>query len=220
MSDSIVTITVRGQSETRLAPERGIANVAVSLDGPERDMVLSQVGQAAESIRGELTVLKQTGRLEDWSSERMTVWSDRPWNNEGLQLDPVHHASVDFTATFADFSELSDWLGGIMAQPGVQVGHIAWELTAETRVRVERETATSAIDVAATRAAAYAAALGLSVVTPLEVADWGLLSEGRPQPFGTPGMMRTASVKMAGGPEFQPGQVVVSAAVEARFAAS
>jgi len=80
--------------------------------------------------------------------------------------------------------------------------------------------AAEAVGVAVDRATAYAAALGRGTVTPLEIADVGLLSTPGEQGSGpSPRMMNAAFSADAGGTELrlQPDDIVVSAAVEARF---
>lgn len=221
MSD--VTITVRGESQTRIAPERAIAHVTVSADGPERGAVVERIAALAEPVRSELSARKAAGTITDWSSQRVSVWSDRPWNNEGKQLDLVHHASVEITATFTDVIALSDWLNGVAEKDGLQVGAVEWQLTPETRARVEREVAIEAVSVAVERATAYAAAIGKATVTPLEIADLGLLSDGRPEAASAPRMFARAAMDAAGSSpavDFRPDDIVVSAGVEARFTAS
>lgn len=217
-----VTITVRGESQTRIAPERAVAHVTASADGHERGTVVERIAALAEPVRAELTARKAAGSITDWSSQRVSVWSDRPWNNEGKQLDLVHHASVELTATFSDVIALSDWLNTIAETDGLQIGVVDWQLTPETRARIERDVAIDAVAVAVERATAYAAAIGKATVTPLEIADLGLLSDARPEASPAPRMFARASMDAAGSPavDFHPDDIVVSAGVEARFRAS
>jgi len=217
MSD--VTITVRGESQTRVLPERAVAHVTASADGPDRAVVVQQVAALTGSLRAEITARVASGAIADWSSQRMSVWADRPWNSEGRQLDLVHHASVELTATFTDPGSLSDWLNDIAATEGLQVGAVEWQLTPETRARVEREVATDAVAIAVQRAGAYAAAIGRHEVIPVEIADLGLLGASA-SPL--PRMMKAASFDAASAGaavEFRPDEIVVSAGVEARFVA-
>lgn len=221
---SEVTITVRGSNQTRIAPERAVAHVTARADGPARGAVVERIAALAAPLRTHLTERKTAGAIAEWSSQRVSVWSERPWNAEGRQLDLVHHASVEFTATFTDFMLLSDWLNDIAEQDGLQVGDVQWELSPETRARVERDVAAAAVTVAVERATAYAAAIGRATVTPLEIADLGLLT-GSGDSGANPQPLRMARVAMAmdaaGAPavDFQPDDLVISAAVEARFAA-
>lgn len=219
---SEVTITVRGEHEARVAPERAIAHVSASVEGPERGAVVEQIAALVSPVREDLTAHKASGTIADWSSQRVSVWADRPWNSDGRQLDLVHHATVELAATFTDFMLLSDWLSEIAGRPGFQVGSVSWELTPETRARVEREVATRAVSVAVERATAYAGAIGRDSLTPVEIADLGLLTDAE-APAGEAMRMMKASMQMdaagAAMVEFQPEDIVVSAGVEARFRA-
>lgn len=220
MSD--VIITVRGESETLVRPERATAHVTVTADGPERGAVVDRVSAIAQPLRADLDARQVAGAVDDWTSQRVAVWSDRPWNSEGRQLDLVHHASVELTATFGDVVQLSDWVDSLVTTDGVQVGGVAWDLSPETRARVEREVATRAVAVAVERATAYAQAIGRESVTPVEIADVGLLDDGA-RPEAAPRMFARAMAMDAGAApavEFRPDDIRVTAAVEARFRAS
>lgn len=219
---SEVTITVRGEHEARVAPERAVAHVSASVDGPERGAVVEQIAALVSPVRDDLTARKASGAIEDWSSQRVSVWADRPWNSDGRQLDLVHHATVELTATFTDFMLLSDWLSDLAGREGFQVGSVAWELTPETRARVERDVATRAVSVAVERATAYAGAIGRESLTPVEIADLGLLTDGDAPARESMRMMKASMQMDAAGSamaEFQPEDIVISAGVEARFRA-
>lgn len=217
---SEVTITVRGESEHRVIPERAIAHVTAAVDGPDRGGVVERIAALAEPVRAELTARKAAGTIDDWSSNRVSVWADRPWNADGRQLDPVHHASVELTATFSDVIALSDWLTSVAATDGLQIGTVDWQLTPETRVELERTVATQAVAVAVERATAYARAIGRESLTPVHIADVGLLADGRPE-APAPRMFARAAAMDAAAPavDFRPDDIVVTAAVEARFIA-
>ncbi|MFC8682622.1 SIMPL domain-containing protein [Microbacterium ureisolvens] len=223
MSD--VVITVRGEHETRIAPERAIAHLTIRAEGPERGAVVERMAGLTEPVRDDLISRKTAGTVAEWTSQRVSVWSERPWNNEGKRLAPVHYATVDFSVTFTDFAVLSWWAGEVAEREGVQLGWIEWKLTPETRAAVERDVATEAVRVAVARATAYASALGLEKVTALELADVGLLTEqSRTESAPAPRMLmaKASFAADAGGApavQLQPEDIVVSAAVEARFAA-
>jgi uncharacterized protein YggE len=219
MSD--VTVTVRGEHERRVAPERATVRLAVTADGPERGPVVERVAAVVAPLQHELEAQRSSGAVAEWSSSSTAIWSDRPWNNEGVQLPLVHHASVDVTATFSDIAAMSAWLSDIAEHDGVQVNGVQWSLTPETRAHVEREVAAEAVEVAVSRATAYADALGFVEVIPAEVADLGLLSRAAAVPEASPKMMCAAFASDAGAPglQLQPEDIVVHAAVEARFRA-
>ncbi|MGM7697154.1 SIMPL domain-containing protein [Microbacterium sp. A84] len=223
MSD--VTITVRGENEARIAPERATIRVTVRTEGSARATVVEQAMNLAEPLRSSITERKDAGTVAEWTSKRLAVRAERPWNNEGKRLALVYHATIDFSATFTEASELSIWVSDISAWDGVEVGSVNWHLTPETRARIEREVASTAVGVAVARAEAYASALGLTSVTPLEIADVGLISNNQP-PAGLQamrargGMAFSASADSGPSMEYEPDDIVVAATVEGRFTAS
>ena len=221
---SEVTISVRGEHETRVAPEEAVAHLSVRAEGPERGAVVERIAALAAPLRDDLATRKDAGGVSDWSSQRVSVWANRPWNNEGKQLALVHYASVEITATFTDFAALSWWISDVAERDGVQVDNVTWQLTPATAKATEAEVAAQAVKVAVDRATAYASAISLATLTPLEIADLGLLTDASAGPAPEPKMMRAmamASMDSGGAPavELQPEDIVVRAAVEARFTA-
>ena len=222
---SEVTITVRGEHELRVAPEEAVAHLSVRAEGPERGAVVERIAAVAAPLREDLESRKAAGTLTEWSSQRVSVWANRPWNNEGKQLALVHYASVEITATFTDFAALSWWISDVAERDGVQVDSVDWRLTPASAKAFEADVAAQAVQVAVARATAYASAIGLRTVTPLEIADLGLLTRAPDQPAPAPKMLRAMSMAAmdAGGAgpavELQPEDIVVTSAVEARFGA-
>ncbi|MEU1970232.1 SIMPL domain-containing protein [Microbacterium sp. NPDC019599] len=222
---SEVVITVRGEHEIRILPERAVAHITVVAEGPERGAVVERIAALAEPVRDDLIARKEAGAVHEWTSQRVSVWSERPWNQDGKRLALVHHATVELTATFTDFLVLSWWASEVVEQEGVQLGWIDWQLTPETRRATEKDAATRAVGVAVARATAYAEAIGLATVTPVQIADLGLLAHDGGGPEAAPMMakaMRSAAFDAVGGAPavtLQPEEITVSAAVEARFSA-
>ncbi|WP_314501712.1 SIMPL domain-containing protein [uncultured Microbacterium sp.] len=218
---SEVTITVRGEHETRVAPEEAVAHISVRAEGPERGAVVERIAAVAAPLREDLASRKDAGGLSEWSSQRVSIWANRPWNNEGKQLALVHYAAVEITATFTDFAVLSWWLSDVAERDGVQIDSVNWRLTSASASSTEAEVAAQAVKVAVDRATAYASAIGLGTVVPLEIADLGLLTDASAGPSAAPKMMRAMAMDSSGGPAvgMQPEDIVVTAAVEARFLA-
>ncbi|WZH36079.1 MAG: SIMPL domain-containing protein [Microbacterium enclense] len=214
---SEVVITVRGESNARVRAEEAAVRVTVVTDGPARGPVVERAQERASSVQDGLVAHLRSGEVSEWSSARVSVWSDRPWNNDGVQLPLVHHAAVELSATFTDAGALSWWLGDVAESDDVQVTAVEWRLSAETRARVERDVAADAVHVAVERATAYADALGLASVAAVEIADAGLLA-ARPENVG-PFAARAMSAD--NGPSFslQPPEIVVTSTVEGRFRA-
>ncbi|GAA2012503.1 SIMPL domain-containing protein [Microbacterium ulmi] len=222
---SEVIITVRGEHETRIAPEEATVRLTVRAEGPERGAVVERIVGLSEPLRDDLAVRKAQGAVREWSSQSVSVWANRPWNDQGRQLALVHYASVELSATFTDFGALSLWITDAAARDGVQIDAVSWQLTPATRKATEADVAARAVSVAVDRANAYAAAIGLSTVTALEIADLGLLTDGG-QPGPVP-LARAAKAMMfatadaGAGPsmELHPEDILVTAGVEARFSA-
>jgi uncharacterized protein YggE len=217
---SEVVITVRGEHQVRIAPERAVVTLSVALDGPERESVIARTVALAEPVREALARRQADGTVEAWSSRRLAVRAERPWSNDGTRLALVHHASVDFSATFLDFADLSSWVADVSAEEGVSVDGTQWTLTPETRTRVEQEVAAEAVRVAVKRATAYASALGLASVEPIEIADAGLISDSSAIDASPKAMRAFAAPPTPSGLELHGDDITVSATVEARFVAA
>ena len=71
---STVVITVRGQAESRTAPEIATLHVSVEFDGTERAGVTERALRLGESIRGEIEQLVSSGAVSEWSSDQLSVW--------------------------------------------------------------------------------------------------------------------------------------------------
>lgn len=217
---SEVVITVRGEHEVRVAPERALVTLSVALDGPDRDTVVSRTLGLADPVREALAARQSSGAVETWSSRRLAVRSERPWSGDGTRLALVHHASVDFSATFVDFAALSAWVGDVSVVEGVSIDGTQWILTPQTRARIEQEVAAEAVRIAVARAGAYATTLGLTSVQPIEIADAGLLAEGGVADAAPKAMRAFAAPASPASLELQGDDISVSATVEARFIAA
>lgn len=216
-----VSITVRGEHELRIAPERATVHLSVSLEGPDRTKVVDRTLALAAPVREGIVARHDGGSIAEWTSRSLNVRADRPWNSTGKRLAPVYTASVEFTATFADISEMSVWATDISGWDGVSLGYTDWHLTPETEAEVEREVAAQAVGVAVARATAYANALGLTTVTPVEIADHGLISAAPAPPQGAKmrSLAASADAMETMAMDFQGEEITVSATVEARFTA-
>lgn len=218
-------IAVRGTAEERIAPELGSVSLTVSASGAERDSTLARATESHEALLAAVRALDEAGALDTWSAGQVRVSSHRPWNNEGKQLPVVHQVSAEVEVVFADLDKLGEWVSAISVNGRVGVGGIDWRLTDATRKRTQESAQRGAVADAVAKARVYAAALELGSPTPVELADTGLLTA---QPVGGGGQgermysMRMASADMpsGGGPsDFTPALLVITASVEARFAA-
>lgn len=220
-------ITVQGQFTAWFPAERATVRLTVSFDGAKRDAVLASATRTAQEVTDTVKALHHpdAGPVTWHSSDRVRVWAERPWNADGKQLSPVHHAALGITVKFSDFDALGDWLADVAVRPGVQVNGIEWALTDAKRTSVTTEVRSRAVKDAVDKARVFAQAIGLGTVTAVAIADPGMLGvSGSAQPSPAPVMMRAAAMKLAdaGGAtlDFTPEDIEVSASVDARFEAS
>jgi Uncharacterized conserved protein len=225
MSDTV--ITVQGFAADWFDAERATLTVQVSHDGPKREPVFTATTAVAAELAAALKELEGSA-ITRWSSERIRVWSHRPWNNEGKQLAPVYSAAITTTARFRDFDALADVVERFSTTDGVTISGIAWDLTEERRLAVTSEIQARAVEDARVKATTYARAAGLSTVQPVAIADPGMLGDGSgaqpgfggPQARGAGKMMMAMDAAPAPELEFTPDRIEVSALVDARFRAS
>jgi uncharacterized protein len=215
-------ITVRGSFSAFQAPERGTVHATIAYEGAAMEPVYERVARDLEAVKASVTPLRtgDHGPVTWWSAEQLRTWSTRPWNKDGIQLPPVHHASVGVEVKFRDFAALSRWVGQHVASTdGFRVGDVEWALTSKRRTELQRQARTRAVEDAVIRAQQYADALGLGRIRPVAIADAGMLGSNlHPESGGGVAMMRSVAVQ-GGGPDVElvPEDIEVSAAVDARF---
>ena len=221
-------ITVQGTASDWFDAERATVNVTVSHDGPKREPVFEATTTVGAQVTAALKELEAAHAITRWSSDRVSVWSNRPWNNEGKQLAPVYYAALAASARFQDFDALSAFVEQFATVTGVTIASISWDLTEEKRLAVTTEIQTKAVQDAVVKATTYARAGGLTTVTPVAIADPGMLGDassggGGPQPMargGSAKMMMAMDTQGGSQLTFTPDKIEVSAAVDARFLAS
>lgn len=223
-------ITVQGEHSAWFPAERATVHVAVHASGAKREPVFARALAAAETLRNQIEPMvdKNAGPVTWWSSDRVSVWSERPWNNEGKQLPLVYHASVDVTAKFKDFDALSRWVEQAAVVDDVTVASVEWALTEATKTSANTEVRSRAVKDAVAKASVFAQAVGLAKVTAVAIADPGMLGDqssggGYPQPVMMKSALRGGSFDaQSAAPQLQlkPEEIVISSVVDARFSAS
>jgi uncharacterized protein len=215
-------ITVRGSFTAFQAPERATVHATISYEGPAMEPAYDRVARDLEAVKASVTPLRtgDQGPVTWWSAKQLRTWSTRPWNDDGIQLPLVHHASVDVEVKFRDFAALSRWVGQHVANTeGFRISHVEWALTSKRRTELQRQVCTRAVEDAVIRAQQYADALGLGRIRPVAIADAGMLgAELHPEGGGRMALMGVTG-SPGGGPDVEllPEDIRVSAAVDARF---
>ncbi|MCU1416813.1 MAG: hypothetical protein JWP32_987 [Schumannella sp.] len=222
------TITVQGTHTAWFDAERATVQISAAFDGAKRDEVFAQATRAAADLTALITPLYDAvaGPVTWWSSDRVSVWSERPWNNEGKRLPLVYHASIGLQAKFSDFDQLSRLIEQIAVIEGVAIGGIEWDLTDERRIAETDAVRRAAVADAVQKAGTYAAAAGLGSPAVIAVADPGMLGDAGSNGGGTPAAYERMSFKAqaldAGGGagiSLSPEQIQVSSSVDVRFSA-
>lgn len=217
-------ITVQGHHSAWYPAERATVTVTITRDGPDRDAVFSAAASASEAVQATILPLHDgdSGPISRWSADTIRIWSDRPWSNTGEQLDLVHHASLDLSARFSSFDELSPWIESVVAIEGASVTGIDWSLTEARRATAATEARSRAVKDAVAKATIYAQSIKLGSVTATAVADPGMLGDSSAPPIGLePRMaMKMDAAGGSGALALKPQQIEVAASVDARFTAS
>lgn len=216
-----VVITVQGEHSAWFPAERASVTVTAQFDGPDRNTVFQQATDAAAHVRLTVELLSDSA-VTWWSADSVRVWSERPWNQDGKQLDPVFTASVGIQAKFRDFDALATWVEDIAATDGVTISGITWQLTEATRASVTAEVRSRAVKNAVTKATVFAQSIGLATVTATAISDPGMLGDANSLGGGSSARAFKSELAMdsSGALAFKPEQIEVAAAVDARFVAS
>jgi uncharacterized protein YggE len=222
------TITVQGTHVAWFDAERATVHISATFDGPKRDEVFARASQTAADVTALITPLHDAakGPVTWWSSDRVSVWSERPWNNDGKRLPLVFHATIGVQAKFSDFDALSRLIEQAAVMEGVNVGGIEWDLTEERRTAVTQQVRTESVADAVQKASTYAAAAGLGTPAVIAVADPGMLGDGTgggggigPMPMERMGAFKAQAMDAGGGAplSLSPEQIQVSSSVDVRF---
>jgi hypothetical protein len=216
-------ITVRGNFGAFQPPERGTVHASIAYEGPAMEPVYDWVARDLEAVKTSVAALKSGdhGPVTWWSAQQLRTWSNRPWNQDGEQLPLVHHASVGIEVKFRDFTALSRWVGEhVVNTDGFRVSHVEWALTSKRRDELSLHVRTQAVRDAAARAQQYADALGLGEISPVAIADAGMLGANlHPDGGAGIGFLRAGSPPSDGGADIElvPEDIEVSATIDARF---
>jgi len=218
-------ITVEGVFEHHHPAERGTVKMRVGFQGPDRAAVVARTTELHARLSGDIRSIHDgtNGPVTWWSTDRLRVWNERPWNNEGKQLPLVHHAAIGFDVKFSDLGRLAGWVEAVSPIDGVTVTSIEWALTVITKKRLTDDARDRAVRDAVEKANAYASSLGLTNVRPTALAEPGMLGDQTQPSSGVtaaPLMRAAAATSNAPSLELKPEDIVVAARVHARFAAS
>ncbi|MGA4669084.1 SIMPL domain-containing protein [Propionibacteriaceae bacterium Y1923] len=215
-------ITVRAAAQGRRVPEIAVLTVRVSRESANQQ----QAASAAHTLMRQLSdQVRQIQADRPEIVDRLVVSpvgtrSWRPWNNEGKQLPMQHESSGRVQIALTDFDLVArltqEWSG----VDGLNLSAPHWELTEQSQRELETEVTTEAVKLCRRRAQVMATASGFDQVTPLQVADTGLLERPQAEAAPAPMMARAGAASAADeGFDLSPREIQVRIQVEARFRA-
>jgi uncharacterized protein YggE len=214
-------ITVRGSAEHRYPAETAVVSLAAAIEGDDKTRVFADAVAIQEPLTAQLRDLVDLHAVLTWSSEQVRVFSHRPWDEDGGRATMVHVARVHVQAEFTDFERLSGFLDYWAGTDGVEIGPIAWDVTAKNRRAYEAEVRKLAVDDAIAKAQTYANVVRRGKVTAQHIADAGMLpSAPSPDPAGgSPIAFARSADASGGGPRLglAPEEIVIGVDVDARF---
>ncbi len=222
MSETI--ITVQGSARSELAPEQALLRFTISADGPDRAPVLAAATGALDEISA-IIASKHGGEgsVSRWSVDRVSVTSHRPWTNDGTPAPLVHQASASGRATISSIDDVSELIDALAARELVAIDSLEWSLT-DARLELEqRDVRARAVAAARAKAEVLAEAVGLTSVTPLALADPGMLDGSGGGAAPMPHLERAMAISAAphgdAGFSLRPEPIVIEVTVDARFSA-
>lgn len=222
MSETV--ITVQGSAHTELPPEQAVLRFTITADGPERAPVLAETTAALDDVSRFIEARHgDDGSVSRWSADRVTVSSHRPWTNDGTRAALVHQASASGRATISNTDEVADLVDALATLELVTIDGLEWSLT-DARLELERrDVRARAVADARAKAEVLAEAVGLGSLTPLALADPGMLDGSgggaAPLPRMERAMAMSAAPQSAAGFSLRPEPIVIDVAVDARFSA-
>lgn len=223
--DECMEITVRAAAQGRRVPEIAVLTVRASSESHDQQQASSAAHQLMRTLSEQLRAI-QAERPE--IVDRLVITSVgtrswRPWNNEGKQLPLRHESAGRVQVALTDFELIAQLTQQWSSIEGLNLDAPQWELGDDSQRELEATVTIDAVKLCRQRATVMATASGFTTVTPLQVADTGLLERPRAgADFAAP--MAMAARGSAGGQDegydLSPRDIEVRVQVEARFRAS
>ncbi len=216
-----VEITVVGRGEATFAPERCTVSLTVNTDGRSAEAAAEPAHRVVEELTGLIDPLyhQTTGPIDTWSLDQVRHSRHRPFSNEGEQLPYLYQALASIDVEFSQLDVIDAFVYAVTALDGVDIGNFDWTLTENSVAENTRHVRKLAVQDAVTKAEVYAQTFGLLAVTPLAIADPGLLGVTT----GQPDYAVAARAYQSGdgsGFELKPQNITLRAEVHAKFAAT
>ena len=214
-------ITVRGSAERRHPAETAEVMMAAAIEGADKAGVFTDAVAVQDPLTSQLRELVELDAVTTWSSDKVRVFSHRPWDENGKRGEMVHVARVEVRAEFIDFERLSGFLDYWSGIDGVEITGLSWDVTHKNRRIYEAEARKSAVDDAVLKAQIYANAVRRGKVVAEQISDPGMLSGPSDGPGPLRMMAKMSADSAGGGPslDLSPEEITIYVEVDARFSA-
>jgi uncharacterized protein YggE len=221
--DEPALASVRGEAVIEVDPEVATLDVAVGARDKDRDRAVGLLDQRSDAV---LAVLASFGEAVERVATAGVRIGPELKDGRGHERIAGYAATIRHAVTVVDFTSLGDLLARLAELDMVDVAGPWWRLRPDSSVHASARM--DAARAAVARAVEYADALGSRVLSLVEIADTGLMSEAVPAPGSYPmapmAMAAPGPGRVGGGGgaapvsfDVEPVRQIVRANVEARF---
>ncbi len=212
-------ITVRGSAEGRYSAERALVSMAVAVEGSDRAEVFREAVAVQEPLTSQLQELGDRGAILAWSCDQVRVFSHRSSSTDGAELALRHVARIEVRSEFGDFERMSGFLDDWSGRDGVEIDHVAWDVSVKNRRGYEAEVRKAAVEDAVQKAQDLANAVRKGKVVPQQFADPGMLGSASDSPVAPRFQMMSEDTGSGPFLHVTPDEIVIHVDVDARFTA-
>lgn len=220
-------ITVVGRAKASVKPERATLHLTAGFETADKNEALTRTTALVGKLQAHIQSLEGAGASPiTWQAVLpIQTWSQRPYSPAGTLLPARHLAQSRIKVKFRDFEVLSQFAAQVGGLAGVEMEQVEWALTEVSATALSAQVLKQAVEDAKARAVVMAQAAGAQGVTPLEIADPGLLSQvtAAGGAHGTPyGSTRVFAENLPVGNDMTgidlaPEDVVIEASVHVRY---
>jgi len=214
-------ITFTGHAEAHVAPERGTVHLIVSAENLDQQAALRAAETAAGWLIDDLKPLR-SGPVTWYAMDALSTSNWQPRDHQGRAQARQYRAQCRAQVRFKDFFALSSAVSRWGERPHLDVSHVEWDLTDETRDRAKADVLVAALADAHQRARIAAGYLGMPSLRVIEVADPGLLGNGHDNGPAPQAMFARAAAfgDSSQAVELSPQEIAISTTVHVQFEAA
>ncbi|MCA0436229.1 MAG: SIMPL domain-containing protein [Austwickia sp.] len=221
-------ITVVGHARASVKPERATLHLVAGIESGDKGDALTRTTALVGKLQAHIQAMEGAGMspITWYAVLPVQTRSFRPYSDKGAVLPQRHVAESVVKIKFRDFEALSQFATQVGGTAGVSLRYVEWALTEASRTHLAGQVLKMAVADAKSRATAIATAAGANGVSPLEIADPGLLSGVSGAGASGPRQVMSARAGGAGasgksadeqGIDLAPEDVVITAEVHARY---